>query len=246
LSAPGSAVSSARALPFVLVGVFAVLLLGGIALSLSSAPSIEQQQLQNAATATTAASGFELVDTNSVTPLASGAAANGQGPETIVFRVLYTAPDAVEESEAGPGGTTMAVILIGSRRFQGNGTQWTELPAGAGAGQKAVRTIMAPLRAAADATKITRHGDVYEFVPPNAGQLLTSILGVRATQLSSPRLTAAVHNGVVSRMQISAKDGSVRLGVDLVFSAVGAAPPVIAPPPSSLVPSSSSGAATTP
>jgi hypothetical protein len=246
LSAAGTEVSRPRALPFVLVGVFAALLLGGIALSLSSAPSIAQQQLQSAAKTTAAASGYELVDTNSVTPLAPGAAANGQGPETIVFRVLYTAPAAVEETEAGPGGTTMAIILIGSRRFQGNGTQFTELPASEGAGPKAVGTIMAPLRAAADATRVTRHGDVYEFVPPDVGKLLTSILGVRAARLSSPYLTAAVHDGVVSHMQIGAKDGSVRLGVDLVFSAVGTAPPVTAPPPSSLVPSSSSGAATTP
>jgi hypothetical protein len=239
-------VSKTRVLPFLLVAVFGILLIGGIALSLSSAPSIEQQQLRNAATSTQDASGFELVDTNSVTPLAASPATAGQGPETVVFRVLYQAPDAVEESEAGPGGTTMAVILIGSHRFQGNGSSWTELPPVDNAGEKAVQTIMSPLRAAASATHVTRDGDVYAFVPPNVDQLLTSILGIRAAQLTSPHLTAVVHDGTLTESAITALDKSVRLGVDLVFSAIGSAPPVVAPPSSSLVPSPSSGAASTP
>ncbi len=115
-------------MPFILVGVFAVLLVGGIVLSLSSAPPLAQQQLHNGATATLSASGFALVDTNSVAPLTPGPAAPGSA-ETVVFRVLYQAPDAVEESEAGPGGATMSIILIGDRRFQGSGSQWTALPA---------------------------------------------------------------------------------------------------------------------
>src|ERR1700691_4648292 len=101
-----------RLLPFILVGVFAVLLIGGIALSLSTAPPLAQEQLHNGANATLSASGFALVDTNSVAPLTSGAAAPGSA-ETVVFRVLYQAPDAVEESEAGTGRETMSIILIG-------------------------------------------------------------------------------------------------------------------------------------
>jgi hypothetical protein len=246
LSATVTVTSQTRALPFLLVAVFGILLVGGIALSLSSAPSIEQQQLRNAATSTKDASGFELVDTNSVTPLATGAASAGQGPETVIFRVLYRAPDAIEEAEAGPGGTTMAVILIGSRRFQGNGSTWTALPPAANAGEKAVNTVMSPLRAAASATHVTRVGDVYTFVPPDVDQLLTSILGIRATQLASPNLTAVIRDGTLTQAHISALDGTVRLEVDLAFSAVGSAPPVVVPPSSSLVPSPSSGAATTP
>jgi hypothetical protein len=228
-----------RPLPFILVGVFAVLLIGGIALSLSTAPPLEQQQLRDGATATLSASGFALVDTNSVAPLPSATAAAGSA-ETVVFRVLYTASDAVEESEAGPGGETMSIILIGDRRFQTSGSQWVALPASRGAGAGAVKTILAPLRSAASATKVTRHGDLYDFVPTSSDRLLTEVLGVRPSQLSSPHLTAVVRGGSLTRETITATYGHERLGVDLVFSRIGSAPPVTAPPSSSLVPGATS------
>lgn len=234
-----------RPLPFVLVGVFAVLLIGGIALSLSSAPPLDQQQLHDGATATLSASGFALVDTNSVTPLASGPPASG-GAETVVFRVLYQAPDAVEESEAGPGGETMSIILIGDRRFQGSGSQWTALPASRSAGAGAVKTILSPLQSAASATKVTRHGDLYGFVPTSSDRLLTEVLGIRPSQLSSPRLTAVVRAGSLTRETITATYDHERLEVDLVFSRIGSAPPVTAPPSSTLVPGPTSSTPTAP
>ena len=123
-----------RALPFVLVGVFTILLVGAIALSLSTAPPLDEQQLHIAATATLDASGFVVVDTNSIT--SPGSTSPVPGSETVVVHVLYQAPDAIEESEVGPGGQTGAVILIGARRFRESGSQWTELSASPGVGSR--------------------------------------------------------------------------------------------------------------
>jgi hypothetical protein len=234
-----------RPLPFILVGVFAVLLIGGIALSLSSAPPLAQQQLHDGATATLSASGFALVDTNSVSAATSGPAAPGSA-ETVVFRVLYQAPDAVEESEVGPGGETMSIILIGDRRFQGSSSQWTALPASRGAGAGAVKTILSPLQAAASATKVTAHGDLYSFVPTSSDRFLAEVLGVRASQLSSPHLTAVVRAGSLIRETITATYDHERLGVDLVFSRIDSAPAVTAPPSSLLVPGPASSTPTAP
>ena len=182
-----------------------------------------------------------VVDTNSVT--SPGAVA---GSETVVVHVLYQAPDAIEESEAGPGGQTGAVILIGARRFRESGGQWTELPPSPGLGVRVVKTIQSPLRAVSGAVVVSRDGDLYRFVPSGLDRFLTSVLGVRPSQVSSPLLTAEVHGEFLTHERITALVGAQRLTVDLVFSDIGSAPPVEAPPTSSLVPGSTSGAAGTP
>ena len=235
---------SPRALPFVLLGVFTILVVGAIALSLSTAPPTDDQQLHIAAAATLDASGFVVVDTNSVT--SPGAATPGSGSETVVVHVLYQAPDAIEESELGPGGQAGAVILIGARRFRESGGQWTELPPSPGLGVRVVKTIQSPLRAASGAVVVSRDGDLYRFVPKGLDRFLSSVLGVRPSQASSPVLTAEVQGEFLTHERITALVGAQRLTVDLVFSDVGSAPPVEAPPTSSLVPGSASGAAGTP
>ncbi len=233
-----------QALPFVILGVFTILVVGAIVLSLSTAPRVDDQQLHIGATATLDASGFVVVDTNSVTAPGSGASASGS--QTIIVNVLYQAPDAIEESETGPGGQTGAVILIGARRFRESGGQWTELAPTPGLGVRVVRTIQSPLRAASGAVVVSRHGDLYRFVPKGLYKFLTSVLGVRPSQVSSPLLTAEVQGEFLTHEQITALVGAQRLTVDLVFSDIGSAPPVEAPPTSSPVPGSTSGAAGTP
>jgi hypothetical protein len=237
-----------RALPFILVGAFAVLLVAGIALSVARSPSIEEQLLQNAANATMSASGFAVTDTNSATPVSAGPSGqqpSSPGAQTVVIRVLYQAPDAVEESEAGPAGT-MSVVLIGNRRFEGTGTQWTELPNSNGAGAGAIQRIMFPLRAASNATSVTRHGDRYSFVPAGPGSFLQAVLGLPPSALSSPILTAEVRGGYVVDEQISAVAQHERLRVDLVLSAIGSAPPVKAPSSLAPVPAPPSGTSSAP
>ena len=228
-----------RGLAHILVAMLTLLTLGAIALSLWSAPPVDEQQLHIAASATMAASGFILTDTNSVTSIAPAPAGGPkQLPRTAVVHVLYGAPDAVEESEPGPSGQTISVIVIGARRFRSSGAQWTELPASPGLGVQAASTILSPLKAAAGASAVTRHGDVYSFVPVNVEQFITTVLGVSPSRLSSPRLTAVVHGDYLTDERITAVLGQQRLGVDLVFSAIGSAPPVTAPP---LVPSAGTG-----
>ncbi|HVA02659.1 MAG TPA: hypothetical protein VMU64_02840 [Acidimicrobiales bacterium] len=223
--------SSPRALPFVLTGALALLLLGGIALSLWSAPPFVEQQLHDAARATMSASSFALKDTNSVSLLHSTAQSpgNGQTVGSVVFLVLYQAPASVQETEVEPNGATASVILIGDRRFRKSGSSWIELPPSAGLGARAVATITAPLQGAIDATHVTRQGDRYSFLPRDLDTLLTTALGVDPSRLSSPHLTAVVRGGTLTRETITAMVTNQRLQVDLVFSAIGSAPPVIAP-----------------
>jgi hypothetical protein len=229
--------STRSPLAFVLVGGLALLVIGGMALSLSSAPPVDAQQLQIAAKATMTASGFVLIDANSVIPVTTApGAGGGQGARTVVIRVLYQAPDRVQESEAGPLGGTVSVVVIGSQPFRSNGSKWTRLPANPGLGAQAAKTITSPLLAASSAPAVTRHGDVYRFVPRNVQQFLATILGVRTAQLSAPRLTAVVRGDYLIDEQITARVAKQHLSVDLAFSAVGSAPPVTAPPRSSLVP----------
>jgi uncharacterized membrane protein len=230
---------TSRGLANILVGVLAILTLGAIALSLSMAPPVAEQQLNIAAKATMMASGFVLTDTNSVTALSPApAAAPGQILRTEVVHILYGAPDAVEEAEAGAGtgGQSVSVIVIGDRRYRRTGAQWTKLPVSPGLGTQAVNTILSPLKEAAAATVVTRHGGVYTFVPRNIDQFITTVLGANPSQLSSPRLTAVVRGDFLADELITAVLNRQRLGVDLVFSAIGSAPPVVAPPASSPAP----------
>jgi hypothetical protein len=223
--------SSTRALPFVLLGAFTLLVAGGVALSLSSAPPLAEQQLRLAAQTTMSASGFVLQDINSVTSVASsGASASGGAPqERVAFHVVYQAPASVQETEADRSGANASVIVVGDRGFRKTGSQWTELAATAGLGARAVGTIMSPLRGAAGATAVSRRGDRFRFSPADLHQLLSTVLGVTTTPLSSPQLTAVVRDGEVTGEVITAVVGSQRLEVDLVFSSIGSAPPVKAP-----------------
>ena len=235
--------SQPRALPFVLLAVFAALSVGAIALSLSSAPPLAQEELQSAAKTTEHAPGFVLKDTNSVTTVsASGQPVAGGQPRAVVaFGVVYQAPDAVEETEVDQNGGNAQVIAIGDRAFRKTGSTWTELAANRGLGARAVATITAPLLGAAGATEVTRNGDRFTFVPADLHQLLTTVLGATAT-VSSPRFTAVVRDGVLTQESITARVGHQQLEVDLVFSSIGTAPRVEAP--SSFI--GSGGAPTTP
>jgi hypothetical protein len=218
-------------LPFVLVAVFAALSVGAIALSLSSAPPLAQEQLRGAAGTTLGASSFVLKDTNSVITVSSSGqpVASGRPQATVAFVVVYRAPDAVEETEVDQSGGSAEVIAVGDRAFRKTGSTWTELAASRGIGARAVATITAPLEGAVGATGVTRHGDRYSFVPADRHQLLTTVLGSTAASVTSPRFTAVVGDGALTGETVTAMVGHQRLEVDLVFSSVGSAPPVEAP-----------------
>jgi len=226
-----------RALPFLVVGAFGLLALGAVVLSVSTAPADAEQQLHVAADATLAAPGFELVDTNSVRPVAAAPAA-GQAHVEVVH-VRYQAPDAVEETEPDAAGQIVSVIVVGDRRFGSLGRGWRELPPSPGLGAEAVATVLFPLRAASDGVEVTRNGDVYHFVPRHLADFAGTLLGRASTQLSSLQVAATVHEDYLVGERVTAVLGGEQLRVDLVFSSVGSARPVEAPPASELVPASS-------
>jgi len=235
-----------RSLPFVLVGGFALLLVGGIVLSLSSAPPLARQQLQDAAKATMSAPSFAIVVTDSVTSLQpTSPASPSQALAPVRIRVLYQAPDAVEESEAEPGGATASVILIGSRSFRESNSQWTELPLDKGQGARAVSSTMIPLRAASNATEVTGQGGSYRFVPNQVQHFVGTVFGIDASEVSAPSLRAVVRGGYLTAETITAVFDHQRLALGLAFSAIGSAPPV-SPPPVSPSSGPQSGAPATP
>ncbi len=222
-------------LPRLLLSVFGLLVVGGIALSLATAPPVAPQQLHTAAGATVAAPGFVLTDTNSVTALAAAPGASAPTRSEVVH-VLYQAPDGVLESGTDSTGQPVSVIVLGARHYRSSGAKWVALPPSPTLGTQAVQTVLAPLRAASDATEVVRSGDTYTFVPPDLSGFITKLLGTNPSQLSSLRLTATVHGEFVTDEQVSAVLGQERLRVDLAFSMIGSAPPVVVPPASDLVP----------
>jgi hypothetical protein len=222
--------SQTRALPFVLLAVFGALSIGAIALSLSSAPRLAQEQLRGAANETMSASGFVLRDDNSVAAAsASGQPASNKPRQTAAFVVVYQAPDAVQETEVDQSGGNAEVIAVGDRAFRRTGSTWTEVASSPGIGARSVATILSPLQGAAGATVVTQHGDRYSFEPADARKLLTTVLGAPPSEVSSPRLTAVVHDRELTAETITARVGTERLEVDLRFSSIGSAPPVTAP-----------------
>jgi hypothetical protein len=202
--------SQTRALPFVLLAVFGALSVGAIALSLSSAPYLAQEQLRGAAQETMTASGFVLRDDNSVVVVSpSGKPGSNPPRQRVAFEVVYQAPDAVQETEVDQNGGNAEVIAVGDRAFRRSGSTWTEV--------------------ASSATAVTEHGDRYSFEPAHLHQLLTTVLGAPPSEVLSPRLTAVVHDRHLTEETITARVGDQRLEVDLAFSSIGSAPPVTAP-----------------
>lgn len=221
--------STARALPFVLIGAFAVLLAGGITLSLATAPPFADQQLQNAAAATIASPSFAIVVTNSVSNVASARPSSTQPVGSETLRVLYRAPDAVQETLEASGGSMPSVIVIGDRLFRQSGSTWIEVPQQQGVGARAVTTIMSPLQVAVHATHVTHQASSFSFESTDLLKLSKAVLGVDTSQLSSPRLTASIRGGFVTRETITVVVAHQDLTLDLVFSAIGSAPPVTVP-----------------
>jgi len=221
-----------RLLSQVPLGVLTLLVVGGIVLSLATAPPDAPLQLRAAAEATVVAPGFELQDANSVTPPAgTGAAARVE-----VIDVLYEAPDRVFETGPGPNGQTVSVLVAGDRHFSRTGTGWEELPPSPGIGAEAVQTVLSPLQAAAGATQVTRSGDVYRFVPPDLDRFVATLLGTSPTALSSLRLTATVQGEFVTRVQVVGVLHGERLEVMVALARIGSAPPVTLPPTSQVAP----------
>ena len=233
VAAPPPASLRGRLVPHVLVGVLTVLVLGGIALSLATAPPDATQQLRIAAGATDQSSGFVLTDTNSIAP--SGAAPRSHGGAAC----LYQSPDRVKESGTDSTGQALSVIVIGQRHFErrAGDPKWTELAPTPQLGTEAVQTLLFPLQGAQHAvdavrTSVGGGATTYRFLPSDSAQLIRTVLGATPSQLSSLRFTAVVRGDYLADERITAVARGEQLEVDLAFSAVGSAPGVEVPPTS--------------
>jgi hypothetical protein len=227
---------SRRALPNTLLAVFAALTLGGIVLSLSTAPPEAVYQLQLAAKATMAAPSFVLTDTNTVAPLLAGLPAGTQQQlaHSDVVHIVYQAPDRVEDRTAS-GGHPVTLVVIGSLHFQNTAGRWYELPPRPSLGQSAAQVVLSPLRAAAGASQVVRRGGRYLFLPADLDRFTTMLLRSHVSQLSSVSVTAVVEGDYLTREHVTAVRQGSRLTIDFVFTSIGSAPPVVAPPASEVV-----------
>ena len=220
-----------RAAPFLTVGVLGLLALGGLLLSLAEAPPVAVTELHTAAAATLAASGFDLTDTNTATPLGPSGTAG-----SVTIRVRYEAPDAVEETGPDAAGHQVTVRVVGSRRFGLVGpSRWTELPPAAALGAKAAETFLSPLRAAASAPVVTGGPTTFRLVPAHEAAFVARLLGRPSAQLTKVALSARVQGEFLTDERITAVLGTARLQVDLAFTTVGRAGSIPVPPPSELV-----------
>ena len=222
----GGRAAGRRALPHVTVGLFGLLVLGGVALSLASAPAVAVTELHTAARATLAASGFDLTDTNTATP--SGPSGGERAAEVI--RVRYQAPDAVEETGPDATGHQVTVRVVGSRRFVLVGGTWTERSPVRDLGAQVVQSFLFPVRAVAAAPEVTGGPTLFRVVPAHEAAFVTRLLGRPRASLSGLAVTARVRGDVLVSEHVSAVLGGERLQVDLAFSAVGEAAPVRVPP----------------
>ncbi|HTZ10725.1 MAG TPA: hypothetical protein VMB72_16750, partial [Acidimicrobiales bacterium] len=209
----GGRAAGRRALPHVTVGLFGLLVLGGVALSLASAPAVAVTELHTAARATLAASGFDLTDTNTATP--SGP--SGGERAAVVIRVRYQAPDAVEETGPDASGRQVTVLVVGDRRFGKVGSRWAQLPPEPGLGAQAAATFLLPLRAAASASRVTGGPTSFTLVPAHESDLVTRLLGRAPAGLAHLVVTAEVQGGVLTDEHLRGMVGAVRLDVDLAL-----------------------------
>lgn len=227
-----------RAAPHLMLGVLTLLSLGAIVYSLDSAPANAPLQLHTAATNTTNASSFVLVDTESAGPASSSAATN---EERAV--IVYNAPDRVEET-VNAGGRSGTVLVVGNTRYErsGNGKWFNLGPPASGttsatsAGHLAANEILYPFKSLAGATNVTVHStatisNVYKFVPGQEALLLLRLLGTSVPP--GTRTYLATTNGeFVSVEEIALSNAGERIVIDLAVKQVDHAPVIEAPPPS--------------
>lgn len=221
-------------LSYALLGLLVLFCAGAIVLSLLTAPTIAQQQLQGAASNTVAASSFVLTDRTTVTAPRQSTALGGRTVESNSARIEYQAPDRVFEKTLEPTGQSVSVLLIDGNRYERIGSgPWSELPtasqSGSPGGAQVVGEMMALLRPLAGATSVVRSGSSYRFVPGNRETLLTSIFGQAVPQLSSVEFSAVLKGEFVRNERIVATRASEHITIDFGFLSIGELPPIKTP-----------------
>lgn len=222
--------------PHVVLAVFTLLVIGGIALALFvTSPPDAVQQLRAAAGATSGTSSFVLTDTNAISPLTSGPTGASVG-QSMVVHVRFSAPDAVEETGTLSNGQVATLIVVGSRRFerQAGAKRFTEGPPAPGLGEQAAQTLLLPVQDAAHATDAVRipapaGAQAYVFLPDHEETLVRTVLGATSSQVTGLAFSALVRGEFLVDERITGVLQGQRLSVDLAFSQVGSAAPVKVP-----------------
>ena len=221
-----------------------LLTLGGILLSVWTAPPEAVYRLHLAANATASASGFVLVDTNSVTPLNAGLpiGARQQLGYHDVVRIVYQAPDRFE-AQGTASGHPVTEVVIGSALYEGFAGRWYALPSRRALGATAARTVLFPLVAAAGADDVVPRSGGYAFRPVHVDRFTLRLLGSHVARLTSVSVFAGVRGDRLTDERISAVRGGNRLIVDFTFTSIGSAPEVQVPPGSEVAPIHAGGPA---
>ncbi len=225
--------------PHAVLGLFMILVAGGIALSIVTAPPVAREQLHAAAANTAAASSFVLVDSTVVTTTGAGGAAG-----TVVGRnrvsVVYQAPDKVSETRAGSSGS-VSVIEIGAKSYERvSGSKWVQLPSTGGAGGsqggEAAEDLLLPLQSLTAATGVVRSGQTYRFDPGDLPELLATFgLETSDSRPVSTSFSATVSGENATSLRIAANLGAHQAVIDLAYDSIGTAPAVTAPPAGDLI-----------
>ena len=219
-----------RAAPHFVLAVLTALSIGAILLSLATAPPNAEQQLRGAAGETVAASSFVISDAITVTQLG----AKGPVQTTRVARVVYQAPDRVEES-ATVNGRSITVLAIGDNRYERSGSgPWMVLGPGLGgvpAGRAAALSVLQPFESITSATDVTRRGDRFSFVPGQRQALLSELLGPQAAQLppGSTSFTALSSGQYLREFDMTASAQGGRFDIRLDLGSFGQAPALVPP-----------------
>jgi hypothetical protein len=224
-----------RATPHLVLGIFTLLSLGALVLSLDTAPPVAQTSLRSASANVTGASSFVLTDVVTQGPPGSSPTGSATTKQEALF--VYQAPDRVQETVQA-GGQTGTVLWLGQRAYERIGnSKWFPLRAASSrtssTGQLAAAQLLFPLQSIAHATSVTKHGAIYVFTPSQEQLLLTRLFG---SQLPSGSLSfeATVGNEYLDVAQISIVGVTERRTVDLALSRIDHAPALEAPPPSQI------------
>lgn len=224
------------ALSNTLVGLVGLLTVGAILFSLWTAPPDAVYRLHLAADATASASGFVLTDTNSVTPSLAGlpTAAQQQLGFHDVVRIVYRAPDRVEDHTTASGHPVTQVV-VGAAHYERLAGRWYRLPSRRSLGTSDADVVLLPLESAEGANDVVPRAGGYLFLPADVDRFTMKFLRSHVAQLTSVSVFAVVRGDYLTGEHISAVRGDNRLTVDFTFTSIGSAPPVQVPPPSEVV-----------
>jgi hypothetical protein len=226
-----------------ILGMLAILTAGAAALSLASAPPLAEQQLRIGAGATAGVGSF-VMDVNSVVR----GAARSSGPAQVEhssFRLVYQAPDRIQEIQVGQNGATNEIVIVGNGQYERVGGHWTSVtgsPIGSlSIGRSIAETfVLVPSTAASKAEDVVRHGQTsssrysYDLSGAKLAALFAALYRVPVSQTTGHAFGAGVQSEYMTTQTFFAAATGSSDTVTIHYSRLGTAPKVVPPPASAL------------